>query len=122
MIRKFGEDVDVNLTAERSPEEKTHQALVRRRVQVRQLLDAEQNRIAQSHDKFTGDLIKKTIKQLKTQLETLDLQIAKQVKAMAKLNPKVEILQSVPGVGPVAVSTILAELPELGKLNRGEAT
>lgn len=33
---------------------------------------------------------------------------------------KVEILVSVKGVGPVAVSTILAKLPELGKLNRGE--
>jgi transposase len=33
---------------------------------------------------------------------------------------KVEILESVKGVGPVTISTILAELPELGKLNRGQ--
>ena len=31
---------------------------------------------------------------------------------------KVEILNSVKGIGPVTISTILAELPELGKLNR----
>ncbi len=30
------------------------------------------------------------------------------------------ILQSVPGVGVVTTSTLLAELPELGELNRGE--
>ena len=30
----------------------------------------------------------------------------------------VEILNSVKGIGPVTVSTIVAELPELGKLNR----
>ena len=32
----------------------------------------------------------------------------------------VEILNSVKGIGPVTVSTIVAELPELGKLNRKE--
>ncbi|TWW08555.1 hypothetical protein E3A20_23150, partial [Planctomyces bekefii] len=32
----------------------------------------------------------------------------------------VEIRNSVKGIGPVTVSTIVAELPELGKLNRHE--
>ena len=32
----------------------------------------------------------------------------------------IEILHSVKGVGSVMISTIIAELPELGKLNRGE--
>ena len=31
---------------------------------------------------------------------------------------KADLLQSVPGVGPVTASTLLAELPELGKLDR----
>ena len=33
---------------------------------------------------------------------------------------KIEILQSVKGVGKVTVSTFIAELPELGELNRGQ--
>ena len=32
----------------------------------------------------------------------------------------IEILQSVKGVGAVTISTLIADLPELGKLNRGE--
>ena len=32
----------------------------------------------------------------------------------------IEVLQSVKGVGLVMISTVLAELPEIGKLNRGE--
>ena len=32
---------------------------------------------------------------------------------------EIEILQSVKGVGAVTISTLIAELPELGKLNRG---
>jgi transposase len=31
---------------------------------------------------------------------------------------KAELLNSVPGVGPVLISSIIAELPELGSLNR----
>lgn len=38
----------------------------------------------------------------------------------AKDDPKVEILLSVPGVGPVTTSTLLAELPELGSLSRSK--
>ena len=33
----------------------------------------------------------------------------------------IEILQSVKGIGPVTMSTLVAELPELGELNRGQA-
>ena len=33
---------------------------------------------------------------------------------------KIEILGSVKGVGPVTISTLIVELPELGELNRGE--
>jgi prepilin signal peptidase PulO-like enzyme (type II secretory pathway) len=33
---------------------------------------------------------------------------------------KIEIMDSVKGLGPVAISTFVAELPELGKLNRAE--
>ena len=33
---------------------------------------------------------------------------------------KVEIMQSVKGIGPVAISTFVTELPELGELNRGQ--
>ena len=32
----------------------------------------------------------------------------------------IEILQSVKGIGPVTISTLVAELPELGEMNRGE--
>jgi len=57
---------------------------------------------------------------LKKQVQTIDERLAKCVPADTANARKVEILMSVKGVRPVAVSTILAQLPELGKLNRGE--
>lgn len=42
------------------------------------------------------------------------------LKADAENQRTIEILSSVKGVGPVTISTLIAELPELGELNRGE--
>jgi len=120
MICKFGQDVDVHLTSKRSPQERAFQALVRRRQQVLQSLAAEQNRVPQTHDASMVELIKESIEQLKTQLKTIDQRIAVALKEQAKTDPKVEILQSVPGVAVVTTATLIAELPELGSLNRGQ--
>ena len=46
--------------------------------------------------------------------------MAKCVQADTVNARKVEILESVKGIGAVTISTFLAELPELGQLNRGE--
>ena len=50
----------------------------------------------------------------------MDERIAKAMDADVANARTVEILNSVKGIGPVTVSTIVAELPELGKLNRQE--
>jgi transposase len=57
---------------------------------------------------------------LKKQVKTIDQRLAKCVQADMANDRRIEILESVKGVGPVAVSTFLAELPELRELNRGQ--
>lgn len=42
------------------------------------------------------------------------------LKKEAETNPAVAVVQSVPGIGPVTTSTLICDLPELGKLNRSE--
>ena len=120
MIRRFGEDVELHLTPPRSAAEKAHQALVRRRCQILGALSGEKNRLAQTNDAFTRQLIEETLSQLKKQLRTIDERLAKALEERASTDPKVSLLQSVPGIGPVTISTLLAELPELGQLNRAQ--
>ena len=120
IIRRFGEDVELHLTPQRSAQDKQHQALVRRRCQVLDMLSQEQNRLNQTFDSDALAMIKKMISHLKTQLKELDQQLEKLLSERAKTDPNVNILQSVPGVGAVTTSTLIAELPELGQLNRGE--
>ena len=94
--------------------------MVRRRCQILQLIDAERNRLAQTTDAFAKKLIEQIISHLKKQQKTIDDRLAAMISKRAETDPTVEILQSVPGVGAVTVSTLIAELPELGKLNRAQ--
>lgn len=118
IIRRFGEDVELHLAPPRTEQEKQHQALVRRRNQLLQLIGQEENRLGQIADPLARKMIQATLSHLKTQLKEADQHLEKLLAERAKEDPKVEILSSTPGVGAVTVSTLLVELPELGQLNR----
>ena len=104
----------------KSTEEKKLKALVERRRQLLDLISQENNRRQQTSDGEIQEYIKQSLEALKQQVKTIDQRLAKCVQADTANARTVEILKSVKGVGPVAVSTILAQLPELGQLNRGE--
>jgi transposase len=55
---------------------------------------------------------------LRKQIEAIDKEIAKRIEANQDWKAKVELMQSVPGIGKVSSVTLVAELPELGTLNR----
>lgn len=120
VIRRFGEDVELNLTPPKTPLEKKHQAALRRRAQVLEVLSQEQNRLRQTRDEFAIELIKESISHLKTQVKRIDSELTELLNERSQSDPKVAVLQSVPGVGMVTVSTCVCELPELGTLNRGQ--
>ena len=106
--------------AVRSGEEKKLKALVERRKQLLGLINQEKNRLHQTTDKEIRKCIQQILKALEKQMKTIDQRLKQCVREDKEQARKVEILESVKGVGPVAISTFLAELPELGKLNREE--
>ena len=55
---------------------------------------------------------------LQAELAQVDRQLQRQRQAHPAWQQQDALLQSVPGVGPVLTSVLLAELPELGQLNR----
>lgn len=120
IICRFGRDVEVHLAPTRTAEEKRHQALVRRRSQLLDLISQEQNRLIRTADSVTREMIQSTLDHLKSQLKLADKHLQSLLAERAKEDPNVEILASVPGVGPVTISTLLVELPELGQLNRAQ--
>jgi transposase len=92
-------------------------AMVSRRRQLLEMLTAEKNRraIARKHLKVG---IQAHIDWLKKELEEMDGDLRKRIEGSPLWRVKDNLLQSIPGVGKVLSATILAELPELGKLNR----
>ena len=62
--------------------------------------------------------MQKVLDQLTKELRSIDNEIAKLIKSDDGWRGKSELLQSTPGVGEVTAVTLIAEVPELGELNR----
>jgi transposase len=120
VIAHYGEVVKPKEHVAKTDSEKMLEALVTRRRQLLDLTNQESNRLKQTREKEIQKLIRQSINSLEKQTKTVDRLISKAVADDQQNARKIEILQSVKGVGMVTVSTILAELPELGMLNRGQ--
>jgi transposase len=120
VIARFAAVVKPQPLAMKSDHEQKHAALVARRSQLLELINQESNRLQQAWDEDAKRSIREVLEMLKKQLKTIDSQLAALLAADRQNQRTIEILQSVKGVGPVTISTFLAELPELGRLNRGE--
>lgn len=92
-------------------------ALVTRRRQLIAMLVAERNRLAQVHAQ-TRKSVDTIIGALTKELERIDHDMAEHIRThFADLSA---LLNSVKGVGPATIATLIAEVPELGKLSRRE--
>ncbi len=120
VIAFYGQVVKPEPQAAKSEEDKKLQALVERRRQLLDLINQENNRLGQTTDREIRGYIEQSLDTLKKQVQVIGQRLAKCVEANTENARKVEILQSVKGLGPVSISTFLAELPELGQLNRGQ--
>ena len=120
VIAKFGAVVQPHLKAPKSDDDFKRGALVTRRSQLLDLINQEKNRLRQSWDAEAKKSIQETLETWKKQLKVMDARLEQMIKSDTQNARKIELLDSVTGVGPVTISTLLAELPELGELNRGE--
>lgn len=91
------------------------QALVLRRRQVVQAMTSERHRLRISHEAARPS-IERHLVFLRQELDDSDRQVAEHVQQHhARL---AQVLSSVPGIGAASVALLLAELPELGRLDR----
>ena len=94
-------------------------ALLTRRRQLLGMLTAEQNRLLVAAPAVRRDL-QQHIRFLERRVREADGELHAAVKASPAWRVKDDLLQSVPGVGRVVSLTLLAELPELGRLSHKE--
>jgi transposase len=91
-------------------------ALLERRAQVVGMLTAEKNRRQQAVTRVRP-LIEAHIAWLEAALDELNHELDQALHASPLWHARDDLLQSVPGVGPVLALTLLADLPELGTLS-----
>jgi transposase len=92
-------------------------ALLTRRRQLLEMRTAEQNRLGSARSQVHKG-IRAHITWLEHRLADLDLDLGRTIRESPVWREKEDLLQSTPGVGPVLARTLLADLPELGTLNR----
>jgi len=91
-------------------------ALVSRRRQIIEMMTAEKNRLGFA-TKTVQKGIEKHIKWLERQLADVDSDLDTMIRKSPVWAAKSDLLQTVPGVGPNLARTLLAKLPELGRLS-----
>ncbi len=117
VLAVFGQRVQPKLYEGKSEAEKQLSALLVRRKQVEEMLKAEQNRLRTVSSSLRGS-VERIITILKEEKKRLDEQIRELMIEQKAWQAQTQILTSAPGVGPVTTATLLAELPELGKMDR----
>ena len=118
MLARFGQAV-VPRTQTKIPEKQLElQNLVVRRRQLVELRTAEMNRKENVASKFVKKSLQESVDALTKQIRRFEKRIAALVQSDDEWKQKAEIVQSAPGIGPGTSATLIAEVPELGKLSR----
>jgi transposase len=117
VLAEFGRKMQPKRYAGKSEAEKQLSALLVRRKQLEEMLKAEQNRLRTISTSVRGS-VERIIAIRKEEKKSVDEQIQQFLNEQKAWQEQTQILDSAPGVGLVTIATLLADLPELGKLDR----
>jgi transposase len=92
--------------------------LVARRSQIIEMMVAERQRLKRLTERRIRKSIERLLAALQKELSALDGDIDAAVRGSSAWRAREDLLASVPGVGKVIARTLIAELPELGTLDR----
>ena len=119
ILAQFGAAVQSPVRSLPEAERRELRALVTRRQQLVEMITAEKNRQRRTTPGVRSR-IEVNIRWLHEQLKDLDRDQGDVLRSSPLWQEEAQLLQSVPGVGPVVAANLIARLPELGSLNRKE--
>jgi transposase len=120
LLCSFGEAMQPGTISASQLEQEQLREVESQRRHLTHLLVMQQNRAARMSDLCVCKMSRRLINQIKKQIEQLDLLIQEQIKASPELSTKAEKLTAISGVGARTAALLLAQMPELGQLNRRE--
>ena len=92
--------------------------MMSRRSQIVEMLTAEKNRLNWARSRRIKEDIQLHIEWLERQKDEVDKNLKQAINIDPEMREKSKLLQSTPGVGPTVSASLLAQVPELGALNR----
>ncbi len=116
VLAHFGEAIQPPITVLASDQDRALQDAVARRRQLVEMLSAEKNRRSSLRAKMRQH-IERHIQWLDEEIRALDEEIEQLSQTQAEWQSQITLLKSVPGVGPVIATTLIAALPELGRVS-----
>jgi transposase len=119
VIAEFAHAVNLQPRSLKNEQLRDLSGLVMRRQQLLEMLTAEQNRLRTAPGALHKQL-REHIQWLKERLKSNDRERDHLIKNSPLWQAKANLLRSAPGVGPGLSSSLIADLPELGTLNRRE--
>ena len=117
ILAEYGKNIQPRLFVGKSEERRRLSALVGRRKQLGDMLQAERNRLRTKELSLKNSLAR-IIACLETEIKEVEKEIHQFMSEYEEFGEQEKILRSAISIGPVTAATLLADLPELGKLDR----
>jgi transposase len=117
VLAHYGDAVRPEVRPIKSEDLQELSGLLSRRRQLVDMIVMEKGRLSRAQEHVHGG-IKEHVAWLEKQLKDVDRTLEKRIKENPLYREKGKIIRSVPGIGPVLMCSLLADVPELGTLNR----
>lgn len=116
-LAEYGKNIQPRRFVAKSEVGRRLSAIMGRRRQLSEIQKAEKNRQRTAISEMQSS-IQRVIDCLETEIEDLDAEMHKFMKEQEEFGKRERLLCSAKSIGPVTAATLLADLPELGKLDR----
>jgi len=121
VLTAYGQALQPKPTAPRTEHEQQLTELVRRRTQLVEVLVAQRQQAEGLRVPAVRRLAQSLIRRLERDLAQMEAQLKALQQQATELQARVQKLEAITGVGMITALSVLAELPELGTLNRQQA-
>lgn len=120
IIASFAKLIRPRITKKISVNQRKLRDLTARRAQVTKMIRQEKNRLEHATNHDIIEMIRQVVDLYEMQLKEIQLAQETLIRNDEKAQRKSTIIHSVPGLGPATAAALIANLPELGQLNRAQ--
>lgn len=120
VLARFAQAVRPAVRTLQAPECQALEAMVTRRRQIVEMITAERHRLAATTQPQVSKQIEAHLKWLNKELEQSDGDMGRMIEQSSVMQHRLALLTSVPGVGRITATSLIAQLPELGQVNERE--